>query len=375
MIGERLRAVELPDEAGARERAARVVAAAFAERESPARSLPSPRLAPALAAVAAALVALLAFTTPGEAVRRWVSDVIVPDHHARPARNALERMPAGGSQLVRSGAGVWVVRADGAKRLLGPYDDATWSPQARFVAVTRPSGLLAVEPSGRVHWSLARAGARRPRWAPSGFRVAYVWRGRVRVVAGDGTGDRDLRRGAIAEWRPGAGNVLAIARADGRVRVEDVDSGRLVWRAATAAGPRQLSWSADGRLLLVTSGGRTHVLPFDSPAAERIGPAGEAVFAPRGRRVALLRRRAGVSQLVLTDARGRGERLLFAGGGRLEGVTWSPDGRWLLAAWPTSDQFVYVSTTGAPQVRVISHVAREFDPRKGRGAPTPAGWR
>jgi hypothetical protein len=402
-LGERLRAVPVPDGEAAGERASRVVAAAFEERVAEAAPPPwlgalwrrraaagtAPlqrrrarfgaallRPAPALAALAAVLVALLAFTSPGQAVRHWVADVIGSGRHARAPKAALERLPSPGSLLVRSPAGTWVVRADGSKRLLGPYDDATWSPRARFVGVTRPGGLVAVEPGGRVHWSLARPGARRPRWAPSGFRVAYVQRGRVRVVAGDGTGDRELRRGAVAEWRPGRANVLAVARRDGRVRVQDVDSGRVLLRASTAAQPSGLSWSADGRRLLVTSGGRTHLLPGTSPSAEPLGAAREAAFAPRGRRVALVRRRHGVSELVVAGAGGR-ERLLFAGAGRLSGVTWSPDGRWLLVAWPTADEFLFVRTTGAPQVEAVSHIARDFDPRArtSRGAPAPAGWR
>src|SRR5919108_369433 len=43
--------------------------------------------------------------------------------HAQPA---LFSLPSPGRLLVASDAGVWVVREDGSKRLLGPYREASW---------------------------------------------------------------------------------------------------------------------------------------------------------------------------------------------------------------------------------------------------------
>jgi hypothetical protein len=394
-VGDRLRAVPVPDERAARERGQAVARAAFADR-SPAP--PALRLRPAMAAAVAGLLALvvLALTPPGRAVSDWLRDQLGRDHVRQTARPALDRLPAPGSLLVESPEGPWVVRSDGSKRLLGPYREATWSPQGRFVGVTRANGLLAVEPAGRVHWSLTRPRVSRPRWAPSGFRVAYLSGPDVRVVAGDGTGDGVLRRGVAAEWRPGfnkgvsvvggqkvlAGpNILAVAGAGGRVRAIDADSRQTLWSAATGApAARRLSWSGDGRRLLVATARALVVLDGGAGRVVRrfvlaAGTAAtEAAFAPQGRRVAMVRTRRGVSELVLL-AGGR-TRLLFAGAGRLSGLTWSPDGRWLLVAWPTADEFLFVRASGSPRAEAALRVAMEFDPRATgpSGDPRPAGW-
>jgi hypothetical protein len=88
----------------------------------------------------------------------------------------------------------------------------------------------------------------------------------------------------------------------------------------------------------------------------------------------VVRRRGGASELALIE--GGRERLLFAGAGQLGGVTWSPDGRWLLVAWPTADEFLFVRTSGPARVEAAQGVAGEFDPRATgvAGDPLPAGW-
>ncbi len=297
---------------------------------------------------------------------------------------------------MQSPEGPWVVRSDGSKRLLGPYLDATWSPMGRFVAVTRPNALLAVEPGGRVHWSLARPQVRAPRWSPSGFRVAYLSGSTVRVVAGDGTGDQSIGPGVAAEWRPDpkggvavvggqkvyAGqNVLAVAAPDGRVRALDIDAQRTMWTGPrVAGGVRTMSWSIGSGRLLVATAKAVLVLDRVGRVVRRVTTAPgtvltDAAFAPHGDRIAVVRRRGTVSELALLE--GRHERLLFAGAGRLGGVTWSPDGRFLLVAWPSADEFLFVRTSGQPRVEAAQGVAGEFDPRAGAGLagnPSPAGW-
>jgi hypothetical protein len=390
-VGDLLRAVEVPDEAAAFSRGQAVVSAAFAERAPVAAR---PRFGPGArwATGGAAVAGFAVLTPPGQAVIDSVRDSLGRVEVREAARPALSRLPTGGSLLVESAEGPWVVRRDGSKRLLGPYREATWSPFGRFVGVTRANALLAVEPGGRVRWSLGRPRVARPRWAPSGFRVAYLSGRDVRVVAGDGTGDRLIGRGVAAEWRPLAGgvtavggqkvlvgtNVLAVARADGRVTVADVDSRQTFWTARPVRGRvRALSWSADGRLLVATA--REAVVIGQFGRVERRLPQPGAVlvdaeFAPRGDRIALVRRRGSVSQVLLADS-GRG-RLRFAGSGRLSGVTWSPDGAWLLVPWPSADQFLFLPATGGKPLQAAPGVAREFDPRAAvpRRAPRPAGW-
>src|SRR5262249_49810709 len=143
------------------------------------------------------------------------------------AEPALFSLPTQGRMLVASDAGVWVVQADGSKRLLGPYREASWSPFGRFVVAARENELAALEPDGNVRWTLARRGARSPRWGgtKTDTRIAYVDRTGLRVVAGDGTNDHLIvpgYRGPLG-WRPGTGFVLAYANRPGRVTLYDVE--------------------------------------------------------------------------------------------------------------------------------------------------------
>jgi hypothetical protein len=399
-LGDRLRAVELPGEEAAATRGRAFVQAAFAERAVHVGAAgPRPRFRPAFAwaAGAAAALGFALFTAPGQAVIDTVRDSLGRVEVRREAaRPALRRLPAAGSLLVESAAGPWVVRSDGSKRLLGPYREATWSPFGRFVAVTKANALLAVEPGGRVHWSLGRPRVSRPRWSPSGFRVAYLSGRSVRVVAGDGTGDRPIGPGVAAEWRPlsagvtavagqkvlAGANVLAVARGDGRVEAVDVDARRTLWSVRPVRGAvRALSWSDDGELL-VASAHQVAVLGGFGQVVRRVAqPDGGAVlaaaFAPAGDRIAMVRRRGRVTQVVLASRRGP-SRVRFAGSGRLGDVTWSPDGAWLLVPWPSADQFLFLPVPGGGggPLQAAPGVAREFDPGSNvpRGDPRPAGW-
>ena len=82
--------------------------------------------------------------------------------------------------------------------------------------------LTALEPGGQVRWSLsAPAPVTVARWGPvDGFRIAYVAGAALRIVNGDGTGDRRQARiapGVAPAWRPDDAHVLAFV--DGRARV------------------------------------------------------------------------------------------------------------------------------------------------------------
>ena len=385
-----LRGARVPDEDEAERRGWEVVRAAFEAREvEPRRRW---RVRPLLAAAALAAVAAVALTPPGAAVGAWIRETLEREPAAgrKDARPALASLPAPGRILVTSARGAWIVAPDGSRRLVGAYEDASWSPTGQFVVATRGHQLVAVEPRGKVRWSLSR-GARveTPRWLPgTGYRIAYRVRRSLRVVAGDGTGDRLLARPvapAPPAWRPpGTGHVIAYATAAGVVRVAAADSGRLLWESRRGDVPALLAWSADGRRLAALAprslrlfDGRGRLL-----ARIRLGPGRRAVtaaFAPRGHRLALVRRLAsGRSEVVLVRAerRARGGRRLFAGAGRFSDVAWSPDGRWLLVSWPTADQWFFLRMPRVDRVLAVSRIAREFDPG-GRGAarfPRVVGW-
>ena len=397
-LRERLDAARPPDEAAAEERAWRVVQAAFEQREPVPRRRPRRRR---VALAAAAGVAALAVAVPVTGAYDWLRDLVEPGR--KDARPFLTSLPGGGRLLVDSSAGPWVVRAGGSKRLLGAYDDASWSPRGLFVVAARDRQLVALDPNGRVRWSLARPTAvSGPRWSPSGFRIAYTTGpgpaakakggtsagASLRLVAGDGTGDRRLA-GAVAPappaWRPGPEHVLAYADRAGRVRAMEADSGRLLWSTRARERPHQLLWSPDGQRLLAVADGAITVFDARGRVVRAIAaPAGTAVrsaaFRGRGRQFALVRQRwnSGRSEVVVlgTERGSRGERRIFTGAGQFSDLAWSPDGRWLLIGWPSADQWLFVRSSQAREVIAVSDVARQFSPgTSGRpGFPEVAGW-
>lgn len=370
-----LERIEIPDEHGARERAWPVVRAAFGGREPVERQ--SHRLRPGLtiAIVVAALAAVL--SPPGRAVLDEIREVVGVER----AQPALFSLPSSGRLLVGSDAGVWVVQEDGSRRLLGDYREATWSPFGRFIAAVRENELAALEPDGDVRWTLARPGVRSPSWAgtETDTRIAYIDRTGIRLVAGDGTGDRLLvpgARGRLA-WRPGAGLVLAYASAR-EVRVLDVGSGRLLWRAAVrpAGTPTQVTWSSEGRRLLVSSPRNLRVYSERGAVLYELGPGAapiRAALAPDGRRVAFVQEATGRSQLWIVHRirpDGSAARRLFNGAGDFGELGWSPDDRWVLVTWPTANQWLFVRADGRG-IRAVSNISEQF---RSRSFPRVDGW-
>jgi WD40 repeat protein len=365
-----------PEEQEAEERGWRVLRPAFDERSVTARRSRGRR---ALIALSAALaVTAIALTPAGADVADWIRDAVDPGR--KDARPALVSLPAPGRLLVNSQQGPWVVEQDGSRRLVGAFDDASWSPGGRFVIAAGGQELVALEPRGRPRWSLARpARVWRARWSPDGFRIAYLSGRNLRVVAGDGTGDASLAMGvAVAPpaWRPGTGHQLAFVDRAGRVRVVETDSRALIWRSAEGTVPTQLAWSADGRLLLAVAptglrlfeaGGRL-LSTTDMPPGTL---ADSAAFRPTSDGFALashtLKRER--SRLALMRL-GKGvtvERVLLSGVGRFGDLAWSPDGQWLLATWPGANQWVFIRAGerrrgGIEKLLAVANIAQQFAP-------------
>jgi hypothetical protein len=243
------------------DRAWEIVRRAFEERE-PARRRHG-RAALAAAVVVAAAVAASALSPAGHAVFEQVRRAVGIEH----AERALAALPGDGKLLVVSpeGGDTWIVDADGAKRSLGAWQSAAWSPHGLFVVAVRSGELAALTPTGDVRWTLPRRGVLFPAWhgTRSDTRIAYfAGAQQLRVVAGDGTGDRLLDPYADEvglAWRPGAGFELAYV-GGGAAILRDADSGRILWRASFSFQPQALGWSTDGRLLAVSGEHRVLVL-------------------------------------------------------------------------------------------------------------------
>ena len=372
---DELQRVEIPGEDAAGDRAWSVVETAFGERT------PAPQRShwPRVAAVALALAALVAasVSAPGQAVIDEIREVVGVER----AERALFSLPTEGRLLVASDDGVWVIQRDGSKRLLEGYREASWSPFGRFIVAAKQDELAALEPDGRVRWSVARPGVTAPRWTgtKTDTRIAYVDRSGLHVIAGDGTGDRLIMRrfrGSIA-WRPGAGFVLARATAR-RVTVFDVDTGTTLWRRPISGGlPHQLTWSADGRRLLAATRGGIFVFGERGSRPYELGPGAAPVdaasLAPSGSSLVFSQQARGRTQLwvvprIRPDA--SAARRLFAGSGTFAQLAWSPDGRWVVVAWPEADQWVFVRANGAG-IRAVANVSEQL---RSRSFPRIEGW-
>ena len=366
-----LERVEIPREHEARERAWRVSAAAFAERQ-PVRHRDRRRLVPAIAIVVAGAVMAATLSSPGRALLRSIRETV----GVKGARSALFSLPTSGALLVHSDGGVWVVQADGSKRRLGAYRSASWSPNGLYVAATRRNTLYALTPGGEERWSLARPRVAFPSWTGSrtDSRIAYADKSGLHVVAGDGTGDRFLapaEYGPFA-WRTGFLRELAYASAS-EVRVQDVQTGRAVWRANR--GPAEpvlaISWSGDGKRLLVLAGHALRVYDEHGRLVRRDDPADgtaniDATFLPGTHQIAVIRVHGAQSDVFLLGS----GRSVFRVAGRLGQVVASPDGRWLLVGWPDADQWVFVPVSGG-RVRAIANVSTQF---RSRSFPRIEGW-
>jgi hypothetical protein len=372
-----------PREHDAEERSWKVVRAAWQERVQPARPNVLRRRWPVAAFAAGLAVVAAAFSSPGMAVLGSIRDVVRGEKNASPA---LYRLPAPGQLLVESDRGVWIVRRDGARRLLRGYRDAAWSPNAKFIAAVHGHELRALEPSGAVHWSLARRGRLAlPRWSgdtPPCCRIAYLAGTTLRVVNGDNTGDRVVAKGVAhvaPVWRPRT-HVLAYVDRTGHVRVADADAGTLVRSVRPSARPVGLDWSADGRYLLVRGPRSIELFGARGQHIEVVGagaaPVVDAAFSPDGRSIAFVQTvptRDGRRSLLWLAPRirpdGTAATSVFGGAGAFGGVDWSPDGRWLLLDWDSADQWLFIRSESVKAVTAVSNVRASFGPDT-----NVAGW-
>jgi hypothetical protein len=355
----------------AEQRAWDVVKRAYEERTPQRRRGPALRLAVGIAIVALGVAAAAIASPPGQAVFERVREAVGVQH----AAPALFSLPSPGRLLVVSAdhGGVWLVHANGFKRRLGSFDDAQWSPHGLYLIATTDHALLAVDADGNVRWSLPRRHPSWPRWegTRTDTRIAYFAAAGLRVVAGDGTGDRLLDAHALAvpaAWDPARLHTLAYA-SGGAVVLRNTDTGGVIWRAPLRLLPAGLSWSTDGQLLAVRADKRIVVLGANGRTRRVISTLGShfagLAFEPGTHKLAVTLRLAGRSEVRLFDIDHPGRaRLLFAGPGVFGDIVWSPDDRWLLVAWPTADQWVFLHGS---RVRAVSNIRAQFPRADHRG--------
>lgn len=358
-----------PDEREAGDRSWEVVRSAFEER------IPVPRkrdLRPVVAAAFGVALLAAAFSPPGNAVLGSLRDAVRGQDH-------LVSLPTRGSILVNAQGGAWVVKRDGSKRFLSGYANAAWSPHGLYLAAARENELVALEPNGRVHWKLAhKRPVGGPRWSYEGYRIAYLSGPALRIVNGDGTGDRLVTpsaggSGLIAlAWRPGT-HELAYNTSRNQLVLLDTDRRRVLWRRPSA-GLEQLLWSDDGQRLLVADGrprildaaGRT-IAAFPK---RNILP---AAFVRRSHSVALANNADGSSTVsIYSGQRYDRRRIVFSGAGLFAELAWSPDGRWLLIDWRTADQWVFIQSAAVRRI-AVRNIGNTFDSGPEHYA-TLAGW-
>jgi len=367
-----LQKIHAPDEIEAQRRAWALLRASFDVREPVSWQK---RNRKPLLAVALAVVALLAafLSPPGRALVGSVRDAVTPDHTPKP-KPALTALPAGGSLLVNSSKGPWIVHPDGSMRPLGPYWEGAWSPNAEHVAVTRAHRLAALTPDGTIKWALSRSKLLHgPRWSlepPSECcRISYLNGRQLRVVAGDGTGDAPLRNvvGSVAPaWRPAVTRQLAFSTIDGRIELVDVDTTRTIWLSAPGDPPTQLVWSDDGQRLLALGERSLRVFDANGNKLWAIGmPAGPSgvVFVRKSHRFILIRYSPATqrSDLVLFQAETTpGEpRFLYSALGDFGTLAISQNGEWLLVGWINANQWLFLRLTSAKVVSV-SNIVEQF---------------
>jgi hypothetical protein len=346
-----------PGEHEALERNWEVVRRAYGER------LPAPRRRdrrPFVALAIGVAVVAAALSPPGLAVWGSLRDAVSNQDH-------LVALPTGGRVLVNTEGGAWVVSADGSKRFLSDYADAAWSPHGLYVTAARGNQLVALEPNGKVHWKLARPGLiHDPQWSYEGFRIAYFAGGALRIVNGDGTGDRLLTWNArpdVLAWEPGT-HSLAYVNRGGNIAIRNVDRPSSPAYIRTRLSPRRLEWTRDGRLVAVGLHG-LGIFARRGPQLSRIRVAGRITAAapsPDGRGLALVEERRGESTVDVNA------KTVFKGEGAIANVSWSPDGRWLLLDWQSADQWLFLRTP-VKKLVTVSDVRANF----GAGASI-AGW-
>ncbi len=204
-LGARLRAAAPVDPAAAGRAHAAAMAAYAARPAGAATESTRSRRRGARALLAAVVVALLGaivLSPAGARVGDWIGRTLDPP----PTRPAAV-LPGEGPLLISGRDGSWTLDRALRPARLGEFTEAAWSARGNYLLLNRGDTLFARDRDGTTRWSLARPAINRVAWSPGdGYRVAYRSGRELRIVAGDGSGDRLLaaRSAPVTPaWQPG----------------------------------------------------------------------------------------------------------------------------------------------------------------------------
>ena len=130
------------------------------------------------------------------------------------------------------------------------------------------------------------------------------------------------------EWQPGSAHALAYVTTTAAVSIVNTDTGEILARWHDRNPARQLSWSADGKLLLVVGSGSIDVLTATLRGVEarrfQAGRVVAASWAPHGTRYALISYGAHDNRTAVTVEpilrRGGLAHTVFVGTGHIDGA-------------------------------------------------------
>jgi hypothetical protein len=123
-----------------------------------------------------------------------------------------------------------------------------WSPTAERIAFVTRGDLWVMDGDG-THRALLVKDADQPVWGPNGRRIAFVRKGWVWTVRADGEDERRLTLGAHPDWSPD-GERIAFDR-DGEVLTSRWWTASVLRRAGAGTDP---AYAPDGRLAVVRDG-------------------------------------------------------------------------------------------------------------------------
>jgi dipeptidyl aminopeptidase/acylaminoacyl peptidase len=387
-LRELLRNAPLDLEPKSEQRAWHAVRGAYQLRPAPRSRWTARRSVVAVATIAiAALIALGAVTGPRQAVAHWLRDAFGLSAQPHITRG-LNGLPGGGRLLIETAHGPWLVNANGTRRGLGTYTGAAWSPHSLYVVAWRGVKLAALNLAGVRQWELtAPEEISSARWSPDGYRIAFLAGAALHVVAADSSGEHTLSN-AVAPipptWQPrtGGSHRLTLVTSAGAIEQIDADTDTPIWSAHPGEPARRLLWSPRGDLLLVLG---THELSEYNSAGSlltRMKPGGatieSAAFTSQRKFALVIRPTRGRPDSIelLSIGPNPAAKILYTGLERVSDLNASPNRKWLLAASPSADEWIFIRIPSPGRLLASTNITDAFQRRTDTTASFPqlAGW-